>query len=50
MALLIGIPDEFQPAIIDSIPTLVAFLMDSNSDIRSAGADALAKLSEKGKK
>jgi HEAT repeat protein len=44
-----GIPDEFRPAIVDSIPRLVTFLMDSDSYVRGAGANALAKLSEKGK-
>jgi HEAT repeat protein len=47
---LIDIPDEFQPVILDSIPKLVALLTDSDTWVRKAGAGALAKLSEKGKK
>jgi hypothetical protein len=45
-----GIPDEFRPAIVDCFPKLVAFLMDSDIFVRSAGANALAELSEKGKR
>jgi HEAT repeat protein len=44
-----GIPDEFRPAIVDCFPKLVALLTDSDSYVRGAGADALAKMSEKGK-
>jgi hypothetical protein len=44
-----GIPDEFRPAIVDCFPKLVALLTDNGSDVRSAGADTLAKLSETGK-
>jgi hypothetical protein len=44
-----GISDEFWPAIVDSIPNLVALLMHSDSDVCSAGADTLVRLSEKGK-
>jgi hypothetical protein len=45
-----GISDEFWPAIIDSIPNLVALLIHSDSDVRSASADTLVRLSGKGKK
>jgi hypothetical protein len=45
-----GIPDEFGPAIVNSIPRLVTLLTDNDRDVRSAGADTLAKLSGKGKK
>ncbi|KAJ7835717.1 hypothetical protein B0H14DRAFT_3870982 [Mycena olivaceomarginata] len=38
---------EFRPAIVDSLPKIVALLTDNDSDIRRTGADALAKLSEK---
>jgi hypothetical protein len=44
-----GIPDEFRPTIVDCFPKLVALLTDSDMFVRSAGANALAKLSEKGK-
>jgi hypothetical protein len=45
-----GIPDEFGPAIVNSIPILVNLLTDHDRDVRSAGADTLAKLSVKGEK
>jgi hypothetical protein len=47
---LMDIPDEFRPVIIDCFPKLVALLMDSDSYVCGVGADALAKLSEKGNK
>ncbi|KAJ7836550.1 hypothetical protein B0H14DRAFT_3460616 [Mycena olivaceomarginata] len=42
-----GISDEFQPAIVDSIPRIVALLTDNDSNVRRVGADTLAKLLEK---
>jgi hypothetical protein len=44
-----GIPDEFRPAIVDSISKLVTLLSNSNVNVRLAAVDVLAKLSEKGK-
>jgi hypothetical protein len=43
-----GIPDEFTPAIIDCFPKLVTLLTDYGGYVDRAGANALAKLSEKG--
>jgi HEAT repeat protein len=40
---------EFWESIGSAIPRIITFLSDSNSDIRSAGAKALSKLSEQGK-
>jgi hypothetical protein len=45
-----GMSDEFWPAIVDSIPNVVALLMHSDSNVRAAGADTLIRLSGKGKK
>jgi HEAT repeat protein len=40
---------EFQESIVSAIPQIIAFLSDSNSYVRSAGANTLLKLSEQGK-
>jgi HEAT repeat protein len=44
------VSDEFRRAIVNSVPKIVALLTDNDSGVRSAAADALATLSEKGKK
>jgi hypothetical protein len=43
------IPDNLTAVIANCFPKLVALLTDSDSYVHEAGANALAKLSEKGK-
>ena len=40
---------EFRESIIPAIPKIITSLSDGESSVRQAGADALLKLSEKGK-
>jgi HEAT repeat protein len=49
LALLMSSVAAFRGSIVSAIPQIIAFLSDSNSNIRLAGARALLKLSEHGK-
>jgi hypothetical protein len=40
---------EFQESIIYAIPQIIAFLMDTDWNVRMVGADALLKLAKQGK-
>jgi HEAT repeat protein len=49
LALLISTVAVFQKSIGSAIPQIIAFLGDSDSNVRSAGAKALLKVSDQGK-
>jgi HEAT repeat protein len=49
LSLLMSTIAEFQESIVSAIPQIIAFLSDSDSYVRSAGANTLLKLSEQGK-
>jgi HEAT repeat protein len=49
LALLMSSLADFRESIVSAIPQIVALLSDRDWDVRSAGANALLKLSEQGK-